>query len=116
MNAGVDPINEKDFRWIVNYNIPTVGSPPYDEVVRHLIVFARDWAEDRPEQVVGPGSSKHGTDLGPPDGEKTVHEAEAKRHPGQSMMKNPPASEGDNKLTGRIANLVNRFLPLLSRL
>jgi hypothetical protein len=64
--------------------------------------------------MVGPGSSKHEPDLGPPGGEKIVQEAEAKRHTGHSMMNNPPSSEGDYKLTGRIANLVNRFLPLLS--
>jgi hypothetical protein len=66
--------------------------------------------------VVGPGSAKHGTDLGPPDGEKTVHEAEAKRHTGHNVMKNLPVSEGDNKLTGRIANLnpLILFFPLLS--
>jgi hypothetical protein len=73
--------------------------------------FARDWAEDRAEQMVGPGSAKHETVPGPRDGEKsrpterTVHEAEAKRPTGQSMMKNPPASEEDNKLIGTIANL-----------
>jgi hypothetical protein len=89
-------------------------SPTCHEVVRNQIVLARDWAENRGEQVVGPGSSKHEPDLGPPEGEKTVHEAEAKRHTGQSMMKNPPATEGDNEMTGRIANLVNRFLPFLS--
>ncbi len=69
---------------------------------------------------MGPGSSKHGTHLGPPDGEKsrpterTVHQAEAKRHTGYSMMMNPPASEGENKLTGRIANLspINSFFAI----
>ncbi len=61
--------------------------------------------------MVGPDSSKQQADLGPPDGEKarpterTVGEAEAKRPTRHSMMKNPPTSEGDNKLTGRIANL-----------
>ncbi len=58
---------------------------------------------------MGPDSAKHGADLGPPDGEKsspterTVGEAEAKRHShtGHIMMKNPPASEGDNNQTGR---------------
>ncbi len=61
--------------------------------------------------MVGLGSAKQQADLGPPDGDKsrpterTVDEAEANRHTGQSMMNNPPSSEGDNKLTGRIASL-----------
>ncbi len=69
---------------------------------------------------MGTGSSKHEPDLGPLDGEKarptkrTVHEVEANCHTGHSMMKNPPASEEDNELTGRIANLspINSFFAI----